>query len=76
MPVRTVGEQSYRIRELQLRLHYASSLFQPAPEARLRPCALSTMAKWCSLLSCLAALGDIHSLVHSGETWSCCSGPV
>ncbi|KAK9825400.1 hypothetical protein WJX81_000447 [Elliptochloris bilobata] len=33
VPVRTVGEQSYRIRELKLRLHYASSLFQPTPEA-------------------------------------------
>lgn len=40
VPVRTVGEQSYRIRELQLRLHYASSLFQPAPEARLQPVEL------------------------------------
>eukprot|EP00873_Tetraselmis_striata_P038913 jgi/Tetstr1/459177/TSEL_004623.t1 len=33
VPVRTVGEHSYRLHEFKLRLHEATSMFQPSPEA-------------------------------------------
>ena len=33
VPVRTVGEQAYRIRELRVRFYRADMLFKPSPEA-------------------------------------------
>ena len=35
VPVRSVGDTSYRIREFSLRFHYASSIQQPPSEVRL-----------------------------------------
>lgn len=33
VPVRTVGEQAYRIRELRVRFYQADMMFKPSPEA-------------------------------------------
>ena len=35
VPVRTVGEQAYRIRELRVRFFKADMMFKPSPEVRL-----------------------------------------
>ena len=40
VPVRTVGEQAYRIRELRVRFFRADMMFKPSPEVRLLMFAL------------------------------------
>ena len=41
VPVRTVGEQAYRIRELRVRFFRADMMFKPSPEVRIPMLALS-----------------------------------
>ncbi len=42
VPVRTVGEQSYRIKELKLRFYNCQNIFAPKEEVRVSAAALET----------------------------------
>lgn len=66
MPVRTVGEQAYRIRELRVRFYRADMMFKPSPEAADE--YLKGVVNAAGKESSSAAAPDVLTALRNGKT--------
>ncbi len=66
MPVRTVGEQAYRIRELRVRFFRADMMFKPSPEAADE--YLKGVVNTAGKESSSTAVPDVLSALRNGVT--------
>ena len=65
VPVRTVGEQAYRIRELRVRFYQADMMFKPSPEAADE--YLKGVVNAAGKESSSAAVPDVLTALRKGE---------
>ncbi len=70
VPVRTVGEQAYRIRELRVRFYRADMMFKPSPEAADE--YLKGVVNAAGKESSSAVVPDVLTALRNGETLLVC----